>query len=256
VPGTLATTVYALRDRAQDLRERAARLSCAAEPPPTGAVRFTLPPPEPASRPSGGHLALDLLGFVPVVGAIPDGVNALWYAAEGDGVNAALSAASLVPFAGDAFAAARFVGRSADEVAAALRSSDDPVFTVADLRLNEGRSVSKKSVAHVVRDHVTPSLDEARRRALAEGHPASVFRDEATAAFAIDTAMRANPDEVLAVMSGSAIQRELTAPLSALDDIGDVVAVDGRMYPATHVRVVLRGRPDGAVVVTAFLEAL
>jgi hypothetical protein len=44
-----------------------------------------------------GHLALDLVGLVPLVGEAADGINAAWYAAEGDYANAALSAAATIP---------------------------------------------------------------------------------------------------------------------------------------------------------------
>lgn len=54
-----------------------------------------------------GHAALDVAGFIPVVGALADLANAGWYAAEGDYTNAALSAASAVPGVGDAVAAAK-----------------------------------------------------------------------------------------------------------------------------------------------------
>lgn len=47
-----------------------------------------------------GHGALDVLGLVPGFGEVADGVNAAWYAAEGDWVNAGLSAAAMVPFVG------------------------------------------------------------------------------------------------------------------------------------------------------------
>ncbi|MCD2186656.1 DUF6531 domain-containing protein [Actinomycetospora soli] len=47
-----------------------------------------------------GHAALDVVGLVPVVGEVADGANAAWYAAEGDYLNAGLSAAAMVPFAG------------------------------------------------------------------------------------------------------------------------------------------------------------
>ena len=46
------------------------------------------------------HLMLDLGGLVPVVGEVCDLTNALIYKIEGDGLNASLSAASAVPFAG------------------------------------------------------------------------------------------------------------------------------------------------------------
>jgi len=47
-----------------------------------------------------GHAALDAVGLVPGLGEIADGVNATWYAADGDYENAALSAAAAVPFLG------------------------------------------------------------------------------------------------------------------------------------------------------------
>jgi hypothetical protein len=40
---------------------------------------------------------LDVLGFVPGLGAIPDLINAGIYAAEGDAVNAGLSAVAAIP---------------------------------------------------------------------------------------------------------------------------------------------------------------
>ncbi|KAA1427197.1 WXG100 family type VII secretion target [Nocardioides antri] len=47
-----------------------------------------------------GHLVLDLGGLIPLVGEIADLINAGWYELEGDHVNAGLSAAGAIPFAG------------------------------------------------------------------------------------------------------------------------------------------------------------
>jgi hypothetical protein len=47
-----------------------------------------------------GHFVLDLAGLVPLVGDVADLVNAGWYGAEGDYVNAGLSGAAAVPFLG------------------------------------------------------------------------------------------------------------------------------------------------------------
>ena len=47
-----------------------------------------------------GHTALDLAGLIPAVGEAFDAVNGIWYAAEGDALNAGLSFASTIPFAG------------------------------------------------------------------------------------------------------------------------------------------------------------
>ncbi|MGH3694713.1 MAG: DUF6531 domain-containing protein [Pseudonocardiaceae bacterium] len=47
-----------------------------------------------------GHGALDVIGLIPVVGEVADGINAAWYTAEGDYTMAALSAAAMIPLAG------------------------------------------------------------------------------------------------------------------------------------------------------------
>jgi hypothetical protein len=81
-----------------------------------------------------GHTILDVAGFIPVVGAVADLANAGWYAAEGDYVNAGLSAVGAIPFAGDAAAAVRLgargvnaatdIARNADNVTDAARATD------------------------------------------------------------------------------------------------------------------------------------
>ena len=47
-----------------------------------------------------GHLALDMLGFIPGYGNFADVANAVWYASEGNWGDAALSAASAIPGVG------------------------------------------------------------------------------------------------------------------------------------------------------------
>ncbi len=59
-----------------------------------------------------GHTILDVLGLIPVIGDPADAVSAAWYSAEGDWVDAGLSAASLIPFAGDALGAGKLLGRA------------------------------------------------------------------------------------------------------------------------------------------------
>jgi RHS repeat-associated protein len=44
---------------------------------------------------------LDIVGFIPVVGEIADGANALIYLSQGDYVNAGISAAAMIPVVGD-----------------------------------------------------------------------------------------------------------------------------------------------------------
>ncbi|MCS7475926.1 LamG-like jellyroll fold domain-containing protein [Umezawaea endophytica] len=63
-----------------------------------------------------GHTALDVAGLVPGFGEIADGVNALWYLAEGNYVDAGLSAAGMIPFGGWGATAAKWGNRGMDAV--------------------------------------------------------------------------------------------------------------------------------------------
>lgn len=72
-----------------------------------------------------GHTVLDVAGMVPVLGEAADLANAGWYAAEGDYTNAALSAASAIPFAGNAATAAKWADKAND----VYRASDNIVDT-------------------------------------------------------------------------------------------------------------------------------
>ncbi|GEK22912.1 DNA/RNA non-specific endonuclease [Cellulomonas xylanilytica] len=66
-----------------------------------------------------GHLVLDGLGLVPLIGEPVDAINAVWYAAEGNTVDAALSGAALIPFLGWGATGGKWTKRalSADEIA-------------------------------------------------------------------------------------------------------------------------------------------
>lgn len=88
------------------------------------------------------HGALDVAGFVPGLGAVPDLINAGIYAAEGDMGNAAMSAVAAVPAFGDAAkgaslavrggkAVASQAARHGDEAVAAARHADDAAAAVA-----------------------------------------------------------------------------------------------------------------------------
>jgi RHS repeat-associated protein len=70
-----------------------------------------------------GHGLLDGLGMVPVFGEVFDGINALWYAAEGDVENALLSAAALIPFAGAAAIGVKYAGKHIKKTVKAYKES-------------------------------------------------------------------------------------------------------------------------------------
>ena len=56
----------------------------------------------------GIQLGLDILGLIPVVGEVADGVNGIIYTARGDMLNAGLSFGSMIPFVGWGTTGARF----------------------------------------------------------------------------------------------------------------------------------------------------
>lgn len=117
-----------------------------------------LPPPAPAEedKDDGGggimgwvHGGLDVAGFVPVVGALADGANGLIYVAEGDYVNAGLSAGAAVPFVGDAAAGAKLAYKGAK----AIEAADDVADTArAGRTLLEGGQAADGSFVPAVLD--------------------------------------------------------------------------------------------------------
>lgn len=103
---------------------------------------------EPSALSEAVHTVLDVVGMIPLVGELADGANALLYAAEGDYANAALSAASMVPLAGNVVGAAKLgkrVLKVADKVSDAvkgpvkklLKTCGDPVDVASGAVLAE-----------------------------------------------------------------------------------------------------------------------
>lgn len=79
-----------------------------------------------------GHVALDLAGLIPGIGEIADGINALWYAAEGDWTNAALSAAGMIPGLGAAVITAKYAAKYGGKVADKAVSATANATRIAD----------------------------------------------------------------------------------------------------------------------------
>ena len=87
------------------------------------------------------HGALDLAGFIPVLGAIPDGINAGIYALEGDWSNAGFSAVAMVPGWGDGIHLGVIGGKNAIKISekAAIRMGEEGLAT----GLKEVKAASK-----------------------------------------------------------------------------------------------------------------
>ncbi|HEU5474693.1 MAG TPA: RHS repeat-associated core domain-containing protein [Actinophytocola sp.] len=78
------------------------------------------------------HGILDVAGFIPVLGEIADGINALAYLAEGDWQNAAISAVSLIPGVGDLAKGARYADELAGVGKAGCSFTGDTKVLMAD----------------------------------------------------------------------------------------------------------------------------
>ncbi|MDQ1006442.1 RHS repeat-associated protein [Streptomyces sp. V4I23] len=84
-----------------------------------------------------GHAALDVVGLIPVVGEVADVANGIWYAAEGNYVDAALSLSSAIPLVGygaSAVKAGKYAAKGAEALDTAndVRKAEDKVDDVAD----------------------------------------------------------------------------------------------------------------------------
>lgn len=91
------------------------------------------------------HGGLDVLGFVPGLGAIPDLINAGIHAAEGDAVNASLSAVAAIPFAGDALKGGVLIGKGINKAG-----------------VQGGREVSERAARAVETKAVDPALPKGK----------------------------------------------------------------------------------------------
>lgn len=118
------------RQRANDLIAEARGRYKPPEPPP--------PPPDEGIG-SIAHTVLDFAGFIPGVGVVADLANAALYAAEGDYVNAGLSAAAAVPFVGDAAAAAKLASTAAVGLAGAAAAARNADIVASMVRAKQYR---------------------------------------------------------------------------------------------------------------------
>jgi hypothetical protein len=108
-----------------------------------------------------GHTALDVASFVPGLGTVTGLANAGWYAAEGDWKNAAFSAATAIPVAGDFVDVAK-VGKDVvtvgKDVETAVKLSEDAA-TAAKVA-EDGTKVAKdgKELAKVGGEGAKPGV--------------------------------------------------------------------------------------------------
>lgn len=112
--GEIADSAKGIVDGAVDVIDDAGRAFGDALDSAEGAARSVGQAVSNASISDIGHMSLDGLGMVPVIGEAADIANALWYTAEGDYTNAAFSAGAAIPFVGNAATAAKWGKKEVD----------------------------------------------------------------------------------------------------------------------------------------------
>lgn len=123
------------------------------------------------------HGALAVAGFIPVLGALPDGINAVIYVAEGDWANAGLSAVAMVPAWGDGVKLAAVGGKTVIKIPAktAVKLGEDGLAkelkALKEASKTESKAVkSADDLAHEAAVHADDrALDEAFQGGRAEG---------------------------------------------------------------------------------------
>ncbi|SDM08848.1 intein N-terminal splicing region [Lentzea albidocapillata subsp. violacea] len=152
-----------------------------------------------------GHTVLDVAGLVPGLGEIADGINAVWYLAEGNYTDAALSAAGMIPFGGWGATAAKWGNRGYDSMRGAdnvptPRSPDAPNPRRPD-GPNAGKGPDgmpkKPDVPNAAKSLPDPrklaAQAAARRAAAAAAAYAAAVRRTAAAKAAVARAVKSNP---------------------------------------------------------------
>lgn len=157
------------------------------------------------------HLTLDIVGMFPVVGNAADGINAAWYAAEGDYLNAALSSIGMIPVIGQAAIAAKpaIIAASAGIVFKSL----DEALAWAKRWLDEAGILARGS-------------DEAAAGAQAADTSAFVHNRSAGAAHILDPAMSKAPNP------GSARYRAVMRKKRGIANVRGNGGVTGTLNPA------------------------
>ncbi|HEX6498205.1 MAG TPA: DNRLRE domain-containing protein, partial [Micromonosporaceae bacterium] len=133
-----------------------------------------------------GHAALDAAGMIPVVGAVADVANGVWYAAEGDWLDAGLSFAGAIPVIGDAAIGARYAVKGAKYAVEGAEAAKDLVHgaeaaedvykdaKAADRLANEAKEARQAKEAQAARE-------AAARKAKQEAAARAEAKAEATA---------------------------------------------------------------------------
>lgn len=117
------------------------------------------------------HGALDIAGFIPVLGAIPDGINAVIYAAEGDWVNAGISAVAMIPVFGDGAKVVTKLGKEVVEVSGKTVLQMGEKKIASELEKVALREAEKKAAQKLEKEAAQKLEKGGAEKAGKESHP-------------------------------------------------------------------------------------
>jgi hypothetical protein len=115
------------------------------------------------------HVVLGAAGFIPGLGAVPDLLDAGIYALEGDMVNAGLSSAAAIPFAGDAVKAGTLAGKAGKQVAKETAERLAKEATERALREKLGRETRERLAKEATKRKTKQEAGEAAAGGVKKG---------------------------------------------------------------------------------------
>lgn len=126
------------------------------------------------------HGALDIAGMIPAVGNIADGINAAWYAAEGDYEMAGLSAAAAIPGAGLFAGGGKILNKvnrgmkTLDKAKKVSKHTDPSAIKLASKLYSEGGQKVAMALPEVAMDNIR-RVPQNLKRNLKEGSKFNIF---------------------------------------------------------------------------------
>jgi hypothetical protein len=192
------------------------------------------PPPEDDGGMSGsdiGHGILEVIGYVPLIGTVTNVANAIWYVAEGEYENAALSVVSAVPIVGPIAKVIRRGVIAAQAVAEAYRAgtgNEEPEPGIPALRFRDPLPVIGAPVPGLPGSHYGEPRDHGSTNARARAYDARVNGNDTGLAVYLDNpgSGSSDPDNPVPGMGDTEFDWVEYGPN------GEITLLDAKHYPS------------------------
>lgn len=192
-----------------------------------------------------GHNSLDLVGLIPGLGEVADGINVIWYLAEGDNTNATISAAAMVPFSGAVPAVSKYVRNGLRY----LKEGGESVF-----RSRNGLKFKTPELASRAMDRVGHLFEHAQNDLTKAYH--GVFDDPQDVIGIVDEAWEhflSGSSNVISVVGGGTTRKEIVVNLERRIGWQGGSSGAGSSHDLTKVKIIIeRGSTDELVTAYPF----